>query len=230
MTAPILIFDLDGTLIDSAPDIHAAAARLLVLEGREALSFETIRSFIGNGVPVLIDRIIGASGLDPARKDAYLQHFLEDYTARATDLTVPYPGVVGALEAVRDQGMALAVCTNKPEAPTLQILADLGLDHFFQAVVGGDSMDRKKPDPSGLLSLKDRLGGGPTLFVGDSEVDAQTAERAGLPFAFFTEGYCKVPAADLTFSAAFSSFGDLPLLADDLLGAAARSAGSSQVL
>jgi len=227
MTAPVLIFDLDGTLIDSAPDIHAAAARLLKREGEPPLSFQVIRSFIGNGVPVLIDRIIEATELDPAHKDHYLAEFLEDYGAHATDLTVPYPGVVSALEAVRDQSMSLAVCTNKPEAPTLQILADLGLDRFFTAVIGGDSLPEKKPDPSGLLFLKDHLGGGPTLFIGDSEVDAQTAERAGLPFAFFTNGYCKVPVADLAIAATFDAFDELPLLVEQILQAMAQASRSA---
>ncbi|GGB36254.1 phosphoglycolate phosphatase [Roseibium aquae] len=217
MTRPILIFDLDGTLIDSAPDIHAACARLLEGEGEQPLAFEVIRSFIGNGVPVLIDRIIAATALDPARKDRYLAAFLEDYGAHATDLTFPYPGVIEALDAFRKDGFSLAVCTNKPEAPTLAILSALQLEGYFEGVVGGDTLADRKPDPAGLIHLRQRLGHGPVVFVGDSEVDAETALRAGVPFALFSQGYCKVPFSDLTFAGQFQHFADLRPLVFKLL-------------
>ncbi|WP_150524532.1 phosphoglycolate phosphatase [Roseibium sediminis] len=214
---PVLIFDLDGTLIDSALDIHAASARVLVKEGATPLSRETIRSFIGNGVPTLIDRIIAATELDPGGRERYIAAFLEDYEANATDLTVPYSEVVNVLGFFKASGYSLGVCTNKPYAPTVKILADLKLDMYFSGVVGGDTYPDKKPDPTGLLALGKELGPGPVLYVGDSEVDAETADRAGVPFFLFTEGYRKTPANELKSTAMFSRFSELPGLVEACL-------------
>lgn len=212
---PILIFDLDGTLIDSAPDLHAAACRMLEAEGEVPLPLATIRSFIGNGIPVLVDRIISATALSPEDRDRHVAGFLADYQAHATDLTVPYPDVTETLAALKQAGHALAVCTNKPAAPAQAILADLGLAPIFDDLIGGDSLLSRKPDPEGLICLRERLGGGPVLYVGDSEVDAQTAQNAGVPFALFTEGYRKSPVGEIPHVAAFSRFSELPDLVAD---------------
>lgn len=214
---PILIFDLDGTLIDSALDIHAASARLLEGQGFAPLSLEVIRSFVGNGVPTLIDRIIAATELPADGRARYIASFLEDYEAHATDLTVPYPGVVAALDAFWASGYKMGICTNKPFAPTVKILKDLDLERFFSGVVGGDSYPERKPDPTGLLALGAELGPGPVLYVGDSEVDADTAERASLPFILYTEGYRKAPVEELTVRASFSDFSKLPILVEEFL-------------
>ncbi|EFO29861.1 phosphoglycolate phosphatase, bacterial [Roseibium sp. TrichSKD4] len=214
---PILIFDLDGTLIDSALDIHAASARLLQREGLDPLSLEVIRSFVGNGVPTLIDRIIAATDLPADGRTRYVESFLEDYEMHATDLTVPYSGVVEVLDAYLASGYKMGVCTNKPYAPTVKILKDLDLERFFSGVVGGDSYPERKPDPTGLLALGAELGAGPVLFIGDSEVDAETADRAKLPFLLFTEGYRKTPVEDLIVRESFSDFSKLPTLIEELL-------------
>ncbi|GAB4533224.1 MAG: phosphoglycolate phosphatase [Roseibium sp.] len=214
---PILVFDLDGTLIDSAPDLHAAASRLLAREGLPPLSLETVRSFIGNGVPVLVERVMAATGLETSRRDPLVEAFLEDYSAHATDLTRPYSGVPETLRELQETGYLLGVLTNKPEAPARQILADLGLEDLFDAVVGGDSLGTRKPDPAGLRHLQTELGGGPVVFVGDSEVDAETAVRAGVPFALFSEGYRKRPVSELPHHVCFASFEGLPDLIDGLL-------------
>jgi len=214
---PILIFDLDGTLIDSALDIHAASARLLEGQGVAPLSLEVIRSFVGNGVPTLIDRIIAATELPGEGREHYIESFLEDYEAHATDLTVPYPGVVAALDAFLASGYKMGVCTNKPYAPTVKILKDLDLERFFSGVVGGDSYPQRKPDPTGLLELGAELGTGPVLYIGDSEVDAETADRAKLPFFLFTKGYRKTPVEDLIVRESFSDFSKLPHSVEELL-------------
>ncbi|WP_269585992.1 phosphoglycolate phosphatase [Roseibium sp. Sym1] len=216
---PILIFDLDGTLIDSAPDLHAAASRMLAAEGLPELPPETIRSFIGNGIPVLVDRIIAATALNPDDRDRLVAGFLADYQAHATDLTVPYPNVRDSLSTLKQSGHRLAVCTNKPEAPAQAILQDLGLAHFFDDLVGGDSLSSRKPDPEGLNVLRDRLGDGPVVYVGDSEVDAETARKAGVPFALFTEGYRKRQVSELPHTVSFQDFRDLPDLLESLLAA-----------
>lgn len=216
---PILIFDLDGTLIDSARDLHAAAGRMLAAEGEADLPLETIRSFIGNGIPVLVDRIIAATSLSPADRDRLVAGFLADYQAHATDLTVPYPDVAATLGTLKQAGHVLAVCTNKPAAPAEGILSALGLAPFFDDLIGGDSLASRKPDPEGLICLRSRLGGGPLIYVGDSEVDAETARNSDVPFALFTEGYRKTPVEAIPHAVAFSRFSDLPDLAESLLAA-----------
>jgi len=137
---------------------------------------------------------------------------LAQYNAASSALTRTYPGVVAVLSALQQAGHAMAVCTNKPEAPARAVLRDLGLARFFQVVIGGDTLAVTKPDPAPLHACIAALGGGATLYVGDSEVDAATAVAAGVPFALFTEGYRKTPVADLPHDVAFSTFEALPAL------------------
>lgn len=214
MTA--IVFDLDGTLIDSAPDIRAAANRMLEGEGQPPLDLATIISFIGNGLPKLVERVIGARGLDMADHDRLTGVTLDHYSRAASDLTVAYPGMAAALDRLRGVGHVLGICTNKPEAPARDILRDMDLARYFDAVIGGDSLAVKKPDPAPLRRTFEMLGKGPGLYVGDSEVDAETARNAGVPFLLFTEGYRKSPIAALPHRARFSDFADLP----DLVAAA----------
>lgn len=220
MTA--IVFDLDGTLIDSAPDIRAAANRMLRGEGREPLDLPTIISFIGNGLPRLVEQVMRVRGLDMGEHARLTQATLDHYSRAATDLTRPYPGMVAALERLRAQGCALGICTNKPEAPARAILRDLGLDGLFDAVVGGDTLAVRKPDPDPLHRAFAALGGAARLYVGDSEVDAETARRAGVPFLLFTEGYRKVPPEALVHRARFSDFAALPDLVAALRAGAER--------
>ena len=206
MTA--IVFDLDGTLIDSAPDLHAAANRLLHAEGHGGLSLKQVKSFIGNGVPVLVAKVAKAAGLDQsaASISALTARFSRDYSARSSDLTLPYPGVIAALTELRARGCQMAICTNKPEIPTQTILSAFQLDGFFQVVIGGDTFPVRKPDPKPLLAAFERLGDGPRLYVGDSEVDANTALAAKVPFALFTQGYRKTPVEDFECAFHFENF------------------------
>ncbi|MCA0871202.1 phosphoglycolate phosphatase [Seohaeicola saemankumensis] len=205
-----VVFDLDGTLVDSAPDIRAAANRMLADQGLEPLDLPTIISFVGNGLPKLVERVMQARGLDMADHPRLSQLTLDHYNAAASDLSALYPGVRIALERLRVQGYTLGLCTNKPEAPARHILDHFGLSDLFLVVVGGDTLAVKKPDPAHLLRTFDQLPEGPRVYVGDSEVDAETAHRAGVPFLLFTEGYRKTPAEALPHSARFSDFAALP--------------------
>ncbi|WP_101067207.1 phosphoglycolate phosphatase [Roseovarius salinarum] len=211
------VFDLDGTLIDSAPDIHAAVNRMLAEEGLPRLDLATVTGFIGNGLPRLVERVIDRLGVAPDQHARLTQRTLVLYNAQPSALSRPFPNLAGALDALRAQGWALGVCTNKPLAPARDILRDFGLDGHFAAVVGGDCLAVKKPDPAPLTLAFERLGAARGLFVGDSEIDAETAARAGVPFALFTEGYRKRPVAELPHSFAFSDFAELAALAGGAL-------------
>jgi phosphoglycolate phosphatase len=130
----------------------------------------------------------------------------------AFDLTTIYPGVMAALDALIAEGCVLGICTNKPIAPTHSVLKHLDLASRFGAVLGGDSLPQRKPDPAPLFKTAELLGASPVIYVGDSETDAATAQNAGVPFLLYTEGYRKTPAEDLPQAGRFSDFAELPAL------------------
>lgn len=218
MKAPV-VFDLDGTLIDSAPDIHAAVNRMLVDEGLAALDLPTVTSFIGNGLPRLVARVMATCGIADGQHDRLTRATLDHYNAAPAVLTRPYAGVAEALAALAAAGHRLGVCTNKPEAPARTILDALGLMRHLSEVVGGDRLPVNKPDPRPLQACIDALGGGPAVYVGDSEVDAATAIAARVPFAIFTEGYRKSPLTAIPHDTAFADFAELPAIVARLAAA-----------
>ncbi len=204
-----IVFDLDGTLVDSAPDIQAAANKMLESAGAAPLDLPTLISFIGNGIPKLVERAMRARDLPMDRHAELTDRTLEFYNAESALRTVPYPGLVDTLTTLQARGFALGVCTNKPADPARDILDQLGLTQHFEVVIGGDTLPVKKPDPAPLNAAFTALGRR-GLYVGDSEVDAETAERAGIPFLLFTEGYRKQPIEALTHTARFDHFDALP--------------------
>lgn len=213
-----IVFDLDGTLIDSAPDIHAAGIALLTEEGLPHVTLDQSRSFIGNGARVFVERLERATaGANQPDRTARMQARFLDHYETAHALTRPYPGVEAALADLRGQGWQLAICTNKPLGPTRAVLAHFGWDDLFGAVIGGDSLAVIKPDPAPLRAAIAGLGGGPVVYVGDSEVDAATARAATVPFALFTEGYRKSPVAQMPHDRAFADWAELPEIAAALL-------------
>jgi phosphoglycolate phosphatase len=213
-----VIFDLDGTLVDSAPDIHAAVNLTLAEEGKEALTLPQVVSFIGNGVPVLIERVMHARGEPPdaARHKDLHDRFMRHYNADPATLSTLYPGAEAALRGLVAAGWKVGLCTNKPQGPSREILQSFGVLGLFAIVIGGDSLPVKKPDPAPLRAAAAPFAGGPVVYVGDSEVDAATAVAAGLPFVLFTEGYRKTPVDDLPHHARFSHFDELPPLLETL--------------
>ncbi|MCF6234534.1 MAG: phosphoglycolate phosphatase [Rhodobacteraceae bacterium] len=210
-----IVFDLDGTLIDSAPDLRAAANRMLEDEGLEPLDLPTIISFIGNGLPRLTHLAMQARGLDMARQDELTEQVIGHYSSGNGALTTLYPGVMDVLNTLKEQGHSLGLCTNKPIAATHEVLGQFALTEIFSAVFGGDSLEQRKPHPAPLLATFDALGSG-GIYVGDSEVDAETAQRANVPFALFTEGYRKTPAALLPHEWSFSEFSALPAIVESV--------------
>jgi len=215
-----IVFDLDGTLIDSAPDIRAHASAILARDGAAALSMEETRRFIGNGAAVFVARMRAARGIPDAEQARLLAAFHDGYD-EAVERTLPYPGVLQSLDELAGEGHRLGICTNKPLRPCRAVLAHLGLLDRFAVTIGGDSTPVPKPDPAPLRAAFDALGAGAMLYIGDSETDAATAQRAGVPFVLFTEGYRRGPAAGIPHDAAFASFAMLPALVAALLDRAA---------
>jgi phosphoglycolate phosphatase len=174
----LIVFDLDGTLIDSQRDLAESTNELLASYGATPLPLESVAAMVGEGARVLVERALVAAGLDPAQPEA-LARFREIYDRRLVIHTRPYEGVV---DVVRELGMShtLAVLTNKPEAPSVRLLETFGLASSFRRVIGGDSNFPRKPDPSGLQALMSEFGRGPrhTWFVGDSMIDVETGRRA----------------------------------------------------
>lgn len=204
-----IVFDLDGTLVDSAPDIAAAANRMLAEIDHAPLPVPLLTSFIGHGIPRLVGRVIEHLEFAPSSQDDLTRRMLAQYARHPADLTRPYPGVPAALQALRDAGHRLGVCTNKHHGLSVQVLDALDLSRFFDVVIGGDSLPQKKPDPAPLHAAFAAVDGTPLLYVGDSEVDAQTAVACDIPFGLFTRGYRSAPVTDLPHSFAFDDYGTL---------------------
>jgi phosphoglycolate phosphatase len=187
----LLVFDLDGTLIDSAQDLCNSVNAALEHMSRPRLPDETIASFVGNGAPLLVRRALALEdGLEPDQipedefNTAY-KYFIQYYRDHNLDFTLTYPGTAEALTALRTKldaaSGAFAVLTNKPVRPARAICEGLGIASHFFRIYGGDSFPAKKPDPMGLIALMDEIGAKPeeTVMIGDSQVDVQTARNAG---------------------------------------------------
>ena len=195
-----LVFDLDGTLIHSAPDLQLAANAALADIDRGPLDLPTIISFIGNGVEKLVERCLTATGGgDEALHAQVLARFLEVYGDNVTTHTRPYAGVIPALEQFRAAGLRLGICTNKPTGPARDICTRLDLDRYFDAIVGAEPGQPKKPDPTSLFTCIAALGGTPdtALYVGDSAIDYHTARAASVHVRLFSGGYLNAPLPDL---------------------------------
>lgn len=212
--SPVLLCDLDGTLVDSLPDLAAAVGELLEQESRPGLTPEAVAAMVGDGVPKLIERALAATGGVPpaAELAALVTRYMPIYEARMTELTRPYPGAIETLRALKDTGWRLAVCTNKPAAPSRAIVAGLGFDGLFEAVSGGDSLAVKKPDPGHVLGLLEMLGAAPetAVMLGDSANDVRAAQAAGLPAIAIAHGYGGTPARKLGAERVIESFAELP--------------------
>ena len=190
----LVMFDLDGTLIDSVPDLAAAVDRMLVELGRTPAGVEKVRDWVGNGARVLVRRAL-AGGLDhaavgEAETEEALARFLDIY-ADCHNLTVLYPGVHELLEALSTAAVELAVVTNKPDRFVAPLLEQVGLGGYFRWIIGGDTLPQQKPDPAALLQVM-RLAGveaSQSLFIGDSRNDVLAARAAAVPCIAVSYGY-----------------------------------------
>ncbi|NKC29549.1 HAD-IA family hydrolase [Falsiroseomonas selenitidurans] len=185
----IAVFDLDGTLVDSAPDLHAALDRLMAARGLPGFRRAEVVGMIGDGAKVLVERALAARGatFDPAALDS----FLADYGANAAVETAPFDGISAALDTAMAAGWRLAVCTNKPVEPAITLLRALGLAGRFAAIGGGDSYPVRKPDPAHLLATLRDAGGTPAgaVMIGDHHNDMAAAAGAGVKPIFAGWGY-----------------------------------------
>lgn len=202
-----IIFDLDGTLVDSVVDLHAALNKTLNEEGLGEISEADTRRFVGNGAARLVTRAL--DHLDVAKDPKTVTHtFMLNYLGTRQPATAPYPGVIELLD--RLQGHPLAICTNKPLAATRKVLRATGITHF-SAIVGGDSLPVLKPNPKPLLLALQMLqvDRASAVFIGDSEVDEATAKAANLQFALHSGGYRKKPVEEFDADFVFDRFADL---------------------
>ena len=211
-----LVLDLDGTLVDSVPDLAAALNRLMQARGLASFTYPEVASMVGDGARVLVERAFAARG--GAANEAAQSDFLVDYTSNAAIDTRAFDGATEALRRMADAGWQFAVCTNKPAAATHALLAALGLAPWFAAVGGGDSFPTRKPDPAHLLATLAAAGGAPdaAVMVGDHSNDVRAAVGAGVPCIFAGWGYGPRPMAEGAAAVA-ERFADVPALAERLL-------------
>ena len=208
----LLVFDLDGTLVDSVMDLRAALNEVLRERGHRALSRAEVKHMIGDGVPTLVARALAASGADPAEAPMALPRFLEIYEANPTQLSRPYPGVPETLATLRRRGYRTAICTNKPQQATLAVMQGLDLLPLFDGIAGGDRFPVRKPHPGHLLQLIAELGARPeaSAMIGDNENDAAAAHSAAVPLVLVRYGYARVEPESLAADALLDHFSELP--------------------
>jgi phosphoglycolate phosphatase len=216
-----LVFDLDGTLAETAPDIMATLNHLLVREGLDALPVSAARNLVGAGARALLERGFKTAGrpLGAAQLEGLFQDFLVHYLDHVADLSFLFPGVEPALKALAGEGFGLAVCTNKPEPHSRALIDRLGILGMFAAIAGRETFAFCKPDPRHLTETI-RLAGGDAaraIMIGDSRTDVDTARKAGIPVIGVTFGYTDTPMHDLAPDAIIEHF-------DDLAGAVGRLA------
>ena len=208
-----ILFDLDGTLVHSAPDITDTLNILLDQEGLDPFGVEDVATMIGGGVSLLIERALTARDVpwDDDRVAELFTRYVELYVPRAARLTRLFPGVQDVLEHHHGNGVRLGVCTNKPEGVSRSILEALEVSHFFGAVIGGDTLPVKKPDPAPLLAALEKLSCAPAdaLMIGDSPADANAAKAAGVPVVLVTFGYTRVPVHQLENHGLIDHFSEL---------------------
>lgn len=206
-------FDLDGTLVDSAPDLLGAVNAVLIADGIPPVLSHAGRHLISHGARGLLQHGLAAAGADdPAgRAAALFGRFLRHYAAHLADESRPFPGAVDALTGLKAAGATLVVCTNKPTDLSRRLLAALGMLRLFDGVVGADAVSAAKPDAAHLIEAVAAVGGdlARTVLVGDADIDARAARAAGTPLILVDFGYTEVPAADLAPDVLLSRFDDL---------------------
>ena len=230
MVAPTVIFDLDGTLVDSAPDLVATLNVIFAREGLPPVAYDTARNLVGGGARSMIERSLAAQArkLDAVGVDSLVKDFVEHYAAHIADRSRAFPGLDAALDELAAGGCRFAVCTNKLEWLSVRLLDALGLSNRFAAICGADTFGLQKPHPDLLRRTIARAGGEPAhaVMVGDSVSDIATARAAGVPVVAVDHGYTETPVSELGADRVISTFAELPNAVFDLLGAGSPTAAN----
>lgn len=220
MTRLTIVFDLDGTLVDTAPDLIDRLNLLFKREGVAPIAFDEARPLIGRGVKALIERSLQRQGARRSIEEIarLCEDYLGDYADHIADRSRPFPGLEGALDALERRGCRFAVCTNKLESLSVRLLDALGLTDRFAVICGQDTFGVQKPDPAILHRTIAAARGdvSAAVMVGDSETDIATARAAGLPVIAVDFGYTEAPIANLAPDRIISHFDMLPVAIDDL--------------
>jgi phosphoglycolate phosphatase len=223
LTGAVIAFDLDGTLVETAPDLIGALNVVLGEQGLPPVPVASARVLVGRGARKLIENGFAAAGrsLDDAHIGGLVARFIEAYAARIASESRPYPGLIEALDELQAAGAILCVCTNKRSDLSLALLDALQLTDRFAAIVGADRAPKPKPDPSHVLAAIAATGGDPAfaLMVGDSANDVDSARAANVPVVAVTFGYTETPAHELGADAVIDRFDELPTVARRLLQA-----------
>lgn len=206
-----LVFDLDGTLVDSLPDLRAALNEMLRGLARRELSADEVRRMIGDGTHAVVGRALRATGEIVDLENAH-QRFLDFYQASPTRLTRLYPDVTTTLRSLIGSGARLAICTNKQQAATLAVLDGFNIAKYFEVIVGGDVVPFRKPDPRHLLTALEQLRVSPneSVMIGDNENDYAAARATGVAVILMRYGYLRVPEETLGRDAWLDRFSDIP--------------------
>jgi phosphoglycolate phosphatase len=223
MPSPTIVFDLDGTLVDTAPDLIDTLNVILARHDVAPVAFNEARTMIGAGVKPLLQRALASKGLrlSPAAIDAMFAEYLELYAEHIADRSLPFPGLNDALDSLAARGCRLAVCTNKLEWLSVRLLDALGLSRRFVAICGQDTFTMRKPDPDMLRLTIARAGGdtGHAVMVGDSMTDVATARAASIPVVAVDFGYTDTPPHELGADRLISHFDALPEAVRQLVSA-----------
>ena len=218
-----IVFDLDGTLVDTAPDLTAALNAVMRGKGRPEVPLDDVRHMVGRGARHLIERAMEATG-EPASADAitdHMQHFLVHYEANIAIESRPFEHAEMVATRLAKRGHKLGICTNKPEALSLKLMSELKLRTLFPVILGADSRPYRKPDPRHLLDTISALGGNPAsaVLVGDSETDVKAARAANVPVVVVSFGYTEIPPRDLGADAVIDHFDALEQALEGLVRA-----------
>jgi phosphoglycolate phosphatase len=224
MTAPLAVFDLDGTLVDTAPDLVATLNTIFAREGLPPVAYEAARNMVGGGARALIERGLKAEGraLASEQVDHLVKDFITHYAEHIADRSQPFPGLTAALDALEAGGCRLAVCTNKLEWLSVRLLDRLGLSERFVAICGSDTFGLQKPNPELLQRTIVRCNGSAksAVMIGDSISDIGMARSAGVPIVAVSYGYTEVPVGQLGPDRVVGALSELPQAVFELMGTA----------
>lgn len=213
MTAPLVIFDLDGTLIDTAPDLIDSLNHTITGAGLAPVTFDDLTHLVGQGGRVMIRRAfdLRKTPIDERETDRLFAYFIDHYKNHLPGKSRPYPGIIECLDRLADAGMRLAICTNKIEQLAFPLMERLGLSKRFAVMTGGDTFSVRKPDGRHILATIERAGGDPALsvMVGDSVNDIMAAQNAGVSSIAVDFGYSDVPVQSLNPDRVISAYEDL---------------------